>query len=37
MIVADTSALVAVVFGEPEREAYVPCMEHAEGENHPRQ
>lgn len=30
MIVADTSALVAAVFGEPEREAYVRCMEQAE-------
>lgn len=26
MIVADTSALVAVVFGEPEREAFLHCM-----------
>ena len=30
MIVADTSALVAVVFGEPEREAYVRCMQRAD-------
>lgn len=30
MIVADTSALVAVAFGEPEREAYLRCMEPAE-------
>lgn len=30
MIVADTSALVAVVFGEPEREAFVHCMEQAD-------
>ena len=27
MIAADTSALVAVVFGEPEREAFMQCME----------
>lgn len=27
MIAADTSALVAVVFGEPERQAFMQCME----------
>ena len=30
MIVADTSALVAVVFGEPEREAFLRCMQQAD-------
>lgn len=30
MIVADTSALVAVVFGEPEREPFLRCMAQAE-------
>ena len=30
MIVADTSALVAVVFGEPERGAFVQRMEQAQ-------
>lgn len=30
MIVVDTSALVAVVFGEPEREAFVGRMEQAQ-------
>lgn len=30
MIVADTSALVAVVFGEPERESFVRCMQQAD-------
>lgn len=30
MIVADTSALVAIVFGEPEREAFVQVLERAD-------
>lgn len=29
MIVADTSALVAIVFGEPERAAFVQCIQQA--------
>lgn len=30
MIVADTSALVAVIFAEPERESFVRCMQQAD-------
>jgi len=30
VIVADTSALVAIVFGEPEREAFIEIVQHSE-------
>ena len=30
MIVADTSAILAIVFAEPERDAFVAAIEHAE-------